>query len=102
MGAAGALELAAPEDLVRVESLALLGLGLGWVGWPPAPHRAPTVDDALVARAGATLVLDVDEVAARAAVAGAAHEPTRAGSVWFAVWLASQFRVPAPPEVPGH
>ena len=38
-----ALELAAPEDPVRVESLALLGLGLGWVGWPPAPHRAPTV-----------------------------------------------------------
>ena len=41
-----ALELAAPEDPVRVEALALLGLGLGWVGWPPAPHRAPTVDDA--------------------------------------------------------
>jgi ATP/maltotriose-dependent transcriptional regulator MalT len=81
-----ALELAGPEDPVRVEALALLGLGLGWVGWPPAPHRVPTVDDALVARAGATLALDVDEVAARAAVASAAHEPTRAGSVWFAVW----------------
>ncbi|MDT0352416.1 LuxR C-terminal-related transcriptional regulator [Pseudonocardia charpentierae] len=81
-----ALELAGPDDPVRVEALALLGLGLGWIGWPPAPHRAPTVDDALAARAGATLALDVDEVAARAAVACAAHEPTRAGSVWFAVW----------------
>jgi DNA-binding CsgD family transcriptional regulator len=81
-----ALELAGPEDPVRVEALALLGLGLGWVGWPPVPHRAPTVDDALVARGGATLGLDVDEVAARAAVACAAREPTRAGSVWFAVW----------------
>ena len=64
-----ALELAGPDDPVRVEALALLGLGLGWVGLPGAPHDAPTADDALVARAGATLAVDVDESAARAAVA---------------------------------
>ncbi len=81
-----ALALADPDDPVRVEALALLGLGLSWVGWTPAPHRAPTADDALVAPSGAALALDVDEAAARVAVAGAAHEPRRAGSVWFAVW----------------
>ena len=81
-----ALELAGPDDPVRVEALALLGLGLGWVGLPGAPHDAPTADDALVARAGATLAVDVDESAARAAVACAVHEQTHMGSVWFAVW----------------
>ena len=34
-----ALELAVPDDPVRVEALALLGLGLGWVGLPGCPAR---------------------------------------------------------------
>jgi DNA-binding CsgD family transcriptional regulator len=79
-----ALELAGPDDPVRVEALALLGLGLGWVGRAAAPPRAG--DDAPVARPGGAHALDADEAAARAVVAGAAHEPRRAGSVWFAVW----------------
>ena len=81
-----ALELAVPDDPMRGEALALLGLGLGWVGLPAAAHGVLTADAALVARAGATLAADVDEPAARAAVACAVHGPTRTGSVWFAVW----------------
>ena len=81
-----ALELAGPDDPVRAEALALLGLGLSRIGSTPTPHRAPTADDAPVAVPGAAHPLDVDEAAARAAVACAAHEPRRAGSAWFAVW----------------
>ena len=33
-----ALELAGPDDPVRVEAEALLGLGLGWVGQSPLPR----------------------------------------------------------------
>ena len=81
-----ALELAAPDDPVRVEAAALLGLGLGWVVQPAAPHHMPTGADALVVRTGTTLARDVDENATHAAVASAVREPTHAGSVWFAVW----------------
>ena len=82
-----ALELAGPDDPVRVEAAALLGLGLGWVVQPgcPAPHadggrRAGRPEPARHSRAMST------RTATRAAVASAVHEPTHAGSVWFAVW----------------
>jgi DNA-binding CsgD family transcriptional regulator len=78
-----AVQLAGPDDPAQTEALALLGLGLGWVGSPPAPCRAPTPDDGPVARPGGAPKLDD---AARDTVACAAHDPTRACSPWFAVW----------------
>ena len=81
-----ALELAGPDDPVRVEAVALLGLGLGWVGAARCP--APRADGGR--RAGRPGRHDTRARRRRgcygAAVACAVHEPTHAGSVWFAVW----------------
>jgi DNA-binding CsgD family transcriptional regulator len=82
-----ALELAGPDDPVRVEAQALLGLGLGWRRSTPTPHCPRTADDALLVRAGGVLALDVDDaLAARTVLAQTAPAALRAGSVWFAVW----------------
>jgi DNA-binding CsgD family transcriptional regulator len=81
-----ALELAGPDDPVRGEALALLGLGLDWSGSSAVPRGGPTAGDTLVTRAAATLALDADEAPAAPADACAAHQPTRTGSVWFTVW----------------
>ncbi len=80
-----AVELAGPDDPVRVEAEALLGLGLGWMGRPAATHRPLTVDDQPSTAAGDVLAFGPDDPAA-CAPACAAQTSLRAGSVWSAVW----------------
>jgi DNA-binding CsgD family transcriptional regulator len=80
------VELAGPDDPVRVEALALLGLGTAWGNRLPAPPLPMTADDELVAASAAALAPVVDDPAAQTAAACLAHESLHAGSVWFAVW----------------
>jgi hypothetical protein len=85
-----AVELAASNDPLRVEAQALLGLGLAWQGMTPAPHRPDAADDLLIARAGRSFVLDVDDgPTVPAVLPGSTHDGLRSGSVWFAVWWAA-------------
>ena len=93
-----ALELAAPDDPVRVEAEALLGLGLSWQGrlqegvaaYEAVLARMPDdfgVQAERVRMAQGWLFLVADDlVTARALLARAAPAALRAGSVRIAVW----------------
>ena len=93
-----ALELAAPDDPVRVEAEALLGLGLSWQGrlqegvaaYEAVLARLPDdcgVQAERVRMAQGWLFLVADDlVTARALLARAAPAALRAGSVRIAVW----------------
>ena len=77
-----AVELAGPDDPVRVEAEALLGLGLGWVGRPAATHRPLTVDDHPATGAGDVLAFGPDDPAAvRVGLCGADVTAGRLGVV---------------------
>ena len=93
-----AVELAGPDDPVRVEAEALLGLGLGWQGRLPEGLAAY---EAVLARLpddfgvqlervrmaqGWLLLIDDDVVTARTLLAQTAPAALRAGSVRIAVW----------------
>lgn len=94
-----ALELAPPDEPVRVEAEALLGLGLGWSGEVPAgldayetflaqyaaPDRAAQRERLCMPLGWLRLVAD-DVEAARALLAEAAPGQLRRGSVRIAVW----------------
>ena len=93
-----ALELAGPDEPVRVEAEALLGLGLAWQGRLPEGvaayeavlARCPTTsgyrpERVRMAQGWLLLVAD-DVVTARALLARAAPAALRGGSVRIAVW----------------
>ena len=81
-----AVELAGPDDPVRAEALALLGLGTAWGHRLPDRRLPMAADDALVAAAGAALASDRRRPRCACAAACAAHESLQSGSVWIAVW----------------
>jgi DNA-binding CsgD family transcriptional regulator/tetratricopeptide (TPR) repeat protein len=81
-----AVELSGPDDSVRLEAQALLGLGLGWQRQVPPLHRTE-IAESLFTRAGRALALDVDDdPEIRTLLAAASCDGRLSGSVWFAVW----------------
>ena len=62
-----AVELAGPDDPVRVEAQALLGLGLGWQGRPASAGCQQSPQDVLITRAGSLLEVEVDDAHTRRA-----------------------------------